>query len=377
MRNIYKIALILGLLIVGQLALSVSAYAADDDVYDVITDLREDTNKAVKDLKTQLDSIKSDNNDAKVSGEFRFTYQNPQRNSTAYNGFDVSRGYITLKKKLAADGTSFRMTLDVGRVSATAGSAQLYDYLKYAYLDLPLGVPAGIPLTATAKLGLQHNMWIDWADKVWDNAYIMKQFADNEGIMSSADFGLGLAGTFSLPILPDMEYHATLFNGPGYKSSESNNAKDLSLRLNWTMMSNEALGTVIAGVYTNIKEGLDTTTIVSQNSTQAGAIIALKNEQNGTIYAELLTGANTARNGISGLSIGGFYNTPLGFGLIGRVDNYDPDSTISDNEKKKTLWGVFIKCSPSVKLAWDVQTSQPGSNGAITQVAYMHAVAAF
>jgi len=364
-----------------------------EEAQDSVADVREDMNKALADLKGQLDTVKKDNSDVKVSGELRIAYTKNVENTTTKNNFDVTRAYLTFKKKLGWD-AAVRVTLDVARLAATSAftgtstpkptgtvsttmsTSVLSDYIKYAYVDLPVNIPASlqvIPVTLTGKIGLQHNMWIDWADKIWENAYIMKQFDDNEGIMSSADFGLGATGKFTVPYLPEIEYHATVFNGTGYKSAETNSDKDIAVRLNSNVYADDNIGTVILGGYLNSKNGLDNTQTL--NTKQAGVLAALKNDTYGTAYVEYVKGTK-----INGYSLGGFvYPAPSilpGVGLVARVDNYDPDTTASNNEIKRSLIGSFYKFGEDVRLALDLQTSQTG-NAAIQKTAYLHTVVTF
>jgi len=376
-KSIVKFMFLATLLILTQVAFVQVAFADEDEnsTESQITDLQENMNKALKDMKVQIDKVKSDNSDAKLSGELRFNYANPQQGSTALNGFDVGRAYVTIKKKLDA-GASLRFTFDSGRAAGTGTQFQT-TYLKYAYIELPIEIPRGIPISATAKIGLQHNMWIDWADKIWDNAYIMKQYDDNEGIMASSDFGFGLTGKISLPVLPEIEYHTTVLNGAGYKSAETNGAKDMGIRLNTEVFKDENIGTLILGAYGNMTNAMDPN--VTTNTTQAAALLALKNEGVGTVYIEALSGATAARNPIGGTSIGGFLNLPpefLNVGLLYRSDTYTPDTTGTNNDKKKIVWGVFYKYGNDVRLAYDVQTTQTGT-GTTTQVAYVHLLTTF
>ena len=358
-----------------------------------VEDVREDMNKAIADLKGQLDSVKKDNNDAKVSGEIRFGWTKALENVTnSPNAFDVSRAYVTIRKKLAGDAAA-RVTLDVSRISAsstftgnptttkgtvsTSVSPQnLFDYIKYAYVDIPVSIPAPlqvIPFSLTAKLGLQHNMWIDWADKQWELAWMMKQFDDNEGIMSSADFGLGATGKFTLPYLNEIEYHAVLMNGGGYKVTESDTAKDIGLRLNTTLYKDDNIGTVTGGGYINSKAGILNTR--STNTKQAAVLVGIDNEHFGKAYAEYMKGTK-----VNGYSIGGYIFpakdiAPLA--LVARYDNYDPDTTAtSSNDRVKTLVGLLYEHSKDVKLAMDIQTSQSGS-AAAQKTGYLHSVVYF
>jgi hypothetical protein len=356
-----------------------------------IATIREDMNGAIADLKSQLDTVKADNSDVKVSGELRIAFTKPI-DVAGKNNFDVTRAYLTFKKKLDW-GASVRVTLDVARLAATStftgnpsttkgsvsttmSSSVLSDYIKFAYVDLPINIPTSlqvIPVSLTGKIGLQHNMWIDWADKIWENAYIMKQFDDNEGVMSSADFGLGAAGKFTVPYMPEIEYHSTLFNGTGYKAAETNAAKDIAVRLNTNVYSDENIGTVVLGGYLNSKNGFDNSGTL--NTKQAGVLAALKNETYGTAYVEILKGTK-----INGSSIGGFaYPLPAvlpGVGIVARADSYCPDTTATNNTIARTLFGAFYKWGEDVRIAADMQSSQTGSGSAL-KTAYVHTVVTF
>ncbi|MBI5701572.1 hypothetical protein HZC34_07030 [Candidatus Saganbacteria bacterium] len=195
---------------------------------DKLADLKDDMNTAIADLKGQIDKVKQDNSDMKVSSTLFFRFQKYLSNgaSTTPNNFDVERAYLDFKKKLDW-GASARVTLDISRldtakVDTDKKSQHLFDYLKYAYVEMPINIPSYlqvVPVTLTAKLGLQHTVWIDWMDKVMELRYIAKTIVDNEGIMSSADFGIGATGKVAVLGVPEVEYHATLINGSGYKAA--------------------------------------------------------------------------------------------------------------------------------------------------------------
>lgn len=344
-----------------------------------LADLKEELNGAVKNLKVQLDGVKSDNGDAKVSSVVFFQWQKYTQNAGAsnYNNFDVTRAYLDFKKKLDG-GASARVTLDVRRLDTTAvggtdpnkKTQNLFDYLKYAYIEKPVPVPAmlqPIPYTLTAKIGLQHTAWIDWADKMLNARFIAKTLLDNEGVMSSSDFGLGALGTVSVNGLPELEYHATLLNGAGYAKPESDGRKDLGLRLNATVYEEEKLGKVIVGLFGNLA-GLKTDAS-TDNSTkkQLAAMLGLKNELFAANF-EYLYGTN-----ISGYSLGGTFVVNPGWTLLARVDNYDPARSTSNNEVNRSIYGLVYDWGKDVRVAADLQNSQTGSS-ATTSIFYLHSM---
>jgi hypothetical protein len=252
--------------------------------------------------------------------------------------------------------------------------------LKYAYVDLPLDVSAVqvIPFSLTAKIGLQHTVWIDWADKILDLRYVAKSLVDNEGIMSSADFGLGATGKISLSGLPEIDYHATVLNGTGYATTESDKQKAIALRVNANVYEDPIGGIVVFGSFLNVETLYPNLSI--GNGKQGGLEVAYKHEL-GAANLEYITGTKSS-NRINGLSLGGVFNIgkALNFlpnlSLFIRQDNYDPNTAATNDDKKKSFYGVTYQYGKDIRLALDQQTSQTG-NGVTTNILYLHSSIAF
>ncbi|HTY12768.1 MAG TPA: hypothetical protein VMD02_01120 [Candidatus Omnitrophota bacterium] len=364
---------------------------------DKFSDLKDDVNKALADLKGQVEKVKSDNGDAKVGGTIFFRWQKYTQNpGTAVNNFDVDRAYVDIKKGLAG-GANARITLDVGRlgtsttvtkgnagetVTANSGTQQMFDFLKYAYVELPVGIPSSlqfVPFELNAKLGLQQTVWIDWADKILNLRYIAKSFVDNEGLMSSADFGVGAFGKVTLPYLPDIEYQATVLNGAGYKSAETNAKKAVGVRLNTTAYDGGDLGKVIAGGFANVAD-MDTDLSTSGSDKLAGALVAYKHDL-GTADIEYYRGTNKNGYSMGGvMSLGSFTGGLLpGLGAFARVDSFDPNTTKNNDNLDRSFYGVTYDVSKDVKLAMDMQNVTGGSAasasaGKTTSVLSLHSM---
>ena len=338
-----------------------SVSAAEEDK---LSDLKEETNLALKDLKEQVDKVKNDNKDARLGATIFFRWQNADNGSTP-NNFDVDRAYIDVKKQLDG-GASGRVTLDVKRITGTT-SGNLFDYLKYAYVEMPLNVSAVqfIPFDLTAKVGLQHTAWIDWADKIMDQRYIYKGLIDNEGVMSSSDFGVAALGKVAIAGLPEIEYQGTLLNGSGYATNEINKQKDVSLRLSSTVYGAREMGKVIVGVLANVKSFW---TDDPDGATRQIDLLAAWKADSGVVYAEYLKGTK-----ISGYSAGGKYMFLPGTWAFARATNYDPDTTKASNEINRNFYGLTYDWSKDVKLAADIQTAQTG-NGAVSSTFYLHSL---
>jgi hypothetical protein len=201
-----------------------------------------------------------------------------------------------------------------------------------------------------------------------DIRFIAKSLVDNEGIMSSSDFGAGALGKISIAGLPEIDYHATVINGSGYATNEGDSKKDLGLRLNSTVADLGELGTIVVGALANIKGA--SSGDLDGSTKQLGLLAAWKTE-NSVLYGEYIKGTK-----INGLSLGGKHQLFPGIWAFYRTDNYDPSATASNDEKKKSFYGVTYDWSKDVKLALDMQNSQTGS-GSTTSILYAHSSVTF
>jgi len=301
-----------------------------------------------------------------TGGTIRFDWKKPLNYvpSQPYNSFDISRAYLDFRSKLDA-GASVRLTLDVSRIPG-ASSQSLYDHLKYAYVDLPVDLASeqAVPFSLTAKIGLQHTCWIDWSGKIWRFENVIKAYSDvnKNSISSSADFGIGAAGSIVLPSMPKIEYHATVLNGQGYAAAENNSAKDIAFRLNSQIPISD-IGTAVLGGYVGVKNGLFAAGTPA--STQSGFLIGLKQSGRGNIYFEYLNDQKDFK-AVNGFSVGGFFypsKAAMPAGVLARYDIYDTDTSVENNETKTTVLGVFYDWGENLTMSADLTTTQtmPGA----------------
>lgn len=346
-----------------------------------VSDLKDDMNKGFASLKSQLDTVKSDNGDAKVGGTIFFQWSRITQNNTKLtpNAFDITRAYLNFTKKLDG-GSSMRITLDVKRVSDDVKNQNLFDYLKYAYFETPLTVSAlqVVPFNMNAKVGLQQNAWIDWDEGIMGMRYIMKSFLDDEGLMSSSDFGVGVNGKVTPAGLPEIEYNTTLVNGAGYATSETDAKKAFVMRVNSTVYEDPTWGKFIIGVFGNIASLNPGDLTYNGSAKQAGTTVALKGDW-GMTYLEYVTGSN------SGKKIGGYSGqlvvnaAPIGVAALNafyRLDYYQPNTATTSTDINKSFYGLTYDWNKDIKLAADFQNAQTGS-GATTTTFYLNTSVAF
>ncbi len=356
-------------------AATTEAASADEN----LADLRDDMNKGLASLKSQIDGVRSDNGDARVNGIIYARWQKYTQNSNIPNNFDIDRAYINITKKLAGD-SSMRITLDVKRVSDDVKNQNLFSYLKYAYFETPLPVNTlqYVPFNTNLRFGLQQNAWIDWDEGIMGMRYIMKSFVDDEGLMSSADFGVGANGKITPAGLPEIEYNTTLVNGSGYATSETDAKKAFAVRLNSTLYEDPAWGKFIIGVFGNIASLSNTDLSFGSSSKLLGSTLALKGDW-GMTYFEYLRGSG------SGKSTGGWSGMlQLNAGFIGvpalnafyRQDYYQPNTADASKDIKKSFCGLTYDWTKEIKAAFDTQSSQTGT-GATTTALYLHTMVSF
>ena len=326
------------------------------------------TENKTKELAVKRPAV---DNSFKVGGQIFFRWQKYLQNGTVPNNFDIDRAYFDIGKKLDR-GAYGRLTLDAARIPGISRQ-NLFDYLKYAYVEMPLNRSSD-PLFVAAKLGLHQTVWIDWAEKMLEIRFIAKTLTDNENILSSSDLGASAFGKLSIPAWPAIEYQASVMNGTGYATNESDANKSLSLRLNSTLLENEQLGKFILAAYTN-KESIGSSFDLAAGSQQSGIGIGFKHELR-NIFFEYIAGTKNNAN-ISGYSIGGVFRVLWpDLQIFARADSYDPDTATDNDTREKSFYGLIYDWSKEVRLSADVQNARVG-NGALTSAFYLHSMVNF
>lgn len=150
--------------------------------------------------------------------------------SRGANKFDVERVYLTFRM-LAGDRASIRVTTDLFQQSSSGSDAFYEGWVlraKYAYLQYDYLKRGG--LSAVARLGLVHNIFIDHDESFWPR-WVSTVATDRFSYFASAD-----AGLVTLVSFPGKrgELYASVVNGPGYTSRETDRFKDYGARITLT-----------------------------------------------------------------------------------------------------------------------------------------------
>ena len=335
-----------------------------------------------------------------IVGSYNFqesTTPNPL-NRQIDNAFIVDRAYLTFRMP-AGDHTSIRITTDLYQTSETTPSAYTirakYAYLQYDASKLDNG------LQFTGRIGILHNVVIDHEESFWPR-YLSQVALERAGYFASAD--VGVATQVALPNKLG-EFYATITNGPGYTSRETDRFKDYAARLSLTPLANTkdmplfstftitawgykgatASGFVNGGAGTNgaIGSALD--------RTRAGLFVGIKDPRL-VIAGEWArrhqdgeTGLNTAAspralNETTGQLLSAYtVIRPLAFanesgkspfGVVARYDHVKPTSSTTgfatvpstDNAYHTAIAGIFWDLSQKAQLALDYQESLASNN---------------
>jgi hypothetical protein len=337
-----------------------------------------------------------------------FQYQGAQGATKSQNKFDIERAYLTFRMP-AGDRASIRITADVFQQQATGADAFYKGWVvraKYAYLQYDYLKSGG--WTGVARGGLIHNVVIDHVESFWPR-WISQSPVERSGFFSSSDAGVGTLLTF-----PNKfgEFYATVVNGPGYTSRETDRFKDYSARLSITPLSgssNRVIKTLALTGWTY--QGAVASGFAAGGAGQIGAIGSSMPRTRSGVFVGVRdprlsagfdwatrkdareTGLNTVASprvevDSTGRLIAGFATmkpfqllndqSTFPLGLIARWDRFKP-STGSPGYVNTVIGGLTWDLNKKSALSLDYQEQTPrnGAIAAATKTYFLHMVANF
>ncbi|MDP2311991.1 MAG: hypothetical protein Q8P41_03735 [Pseudomonadota bacterium] len=248
------------------------------------------------------------------------------------NAFAVDRVYlrtdVAINKRFAA-----RITLDADRMKPLEfgdGTEATFDtkyrvFVKHAYLavkDLgPLELRAGMIDTPYAP----------YYDGFTDNRYITKSFADEFGLLDTADLGVALLGKHGDGLV---DWNLSLLNGEGYGKVEVDAGKSVQARVTvdpLAKMEDRALPLTGFAAYSgHPTTGIPTLTWAGAAGFQMPRLL---------VWAEVM---GKSEGDKSGFGYSGTLNPrlPKYAGLVFRYDHWDPDGATDDDATTALIGGV-------------------------------------
>jgi len=337
-----------------------------------------------------------------------FQYRSDKGPSKAQNKFDLERAYLTFKMP-AGDRASIRITADVFQQTTGPNDAFYKGWViraKYAYLQYDYLKSAG--WNGAVRGGLIHNVVIDHVESFWPR-WISQTAIERSGFFSSADAGVGTVVT-----LPNKfgELYATIVNGPGYASRETDRFKDYAARVSLTPLSgssNKVIKTLALSGWTYVGAvgsqfaaggaGQIGPVGSSLPRTRAGVFLGVRDPRFSagaewdTRKDARETGANTLVSprvevDSTGRLVSGFAaikpfqlvndRSTLPLGLVARWDRFKPN-TATPGYVNTVIGGLTWDLNKKSALSLDYQEQTPrnGAIAAVTKTYFLHLVANF
>jgi len=337
-----------------------------------------------------------------------YQYRGEKGAAKSTNKFDVERAYLTFRMP-AGDRASIRITADVFQQTTAPQDAFYRGWViraKYAYLQYDLIKSAS--WNANIRGGLLHNVVIDHIEQFWPR-WLSQSPVERNGFFSSSD--AGVATTISFPNKLG-EIYATVVNGPGYTSRETDRFKDYAARLTLTPLSswdNKVLKTfalsgwtyvgAMGSQFANGGVGQVGTVGVSMPRTRSGIFAGLRDPRLSagaewdTRKDASETGANTLVSprvevDSTGRLLAGFIaakpfqllndKSTFPLGLVARWDRFKPN-TANDGFINTIIGGLTWDLNKKSAISLDYQEVTPHAPAATapTKTYFLHLVANF
>ena len=343
------------------------------------------------------------------SGVFYANYQyGGATGKRSLNRFDLDRAYLNFRTA-AGGNDSIRVTFDVYQQRDTTRDAYYRGWttrIKYAYLQHELVHGQANQLRAVVRLGLLHTVVIDKEEQYWQRGFSQVAIEQN-GFFASSDAGIASAIT-----LPNRrgEVYATITNGPGYSSRETDRFKEYAVRLTLTPFSHgsgyfsalefspwvskgdrasdfaTARGTVLAvpdarqrdryGLFVGVRS--PKLTLGAQLARRVDVVESADTTHDTVPTTRTRTGSVYSVYGLArpAMLLGDAKDSPLG--IVVRVDQVKPDVD-ADGYQLAWIGGLTWNFNNRTSATLDVQSSQPrsGLTGPDTRVVYLHVISSF
>lgn len=337
-----------------------------------------------------------------------FQYRADAGPAKSTNKFDVERAYLTFRMP-AGDRASIRITADVFQQTTPPNDVFYRGWViraKYAYLQYDYLKSAG--WNGLVRGGLLHNVVIDHVESFWPR-WISTTPVERAGFFPSAD-----AGVATLLTLPNKfgEFYATIVNGPGYTSRETDRFKDYAARLSLTPLSrssNKVIKTFALTGWTYIGAvgsqfagggpGQVGPIGASMPRTRAGVFVGIRDPRLSAGFDWVTrkdareTGLNTLVSprvevDSTGRLIAGFVTakpfqllndkSTFPLGLIGRWDRFKPNSA-TPGYINTVIGGLAWDLNKKSAISLDYQEQVPHSGAVIaaTKTYFLHMAANF
>ncbi len=260
--------------------------------------------------------------------------------------FGITRIYMNAEAKFSPK-VKGKVVLESNTTQTTdTGHGSNSVFLKQAFGDYMVNDYANV------QFGLVGTPWIGFEEGIWGRRFISKVFVDSEGVVSSADKGVGVL----LKIPNDFgDFHAAHVNGEGTtaveKTGKNGRHKDSMARLTLSpMVKFEPLSGLKLHGYIHNGRAQDGDNYL-RDRVMGGVSYQHKRFHAMVSSFKARTGAGVKNTRSKGYSLHGSLKLPLSLSAFSRYDFYDPDTETSSDGRARTLWGVDYKVAEGVRIS--------------------------
>lgn len=287
----------------------------------------------------------------KFSGKTFFEYFKPDNSLREIEKFRFTRYYFTYDKNIS-DNLAIRYRLDADRLALDAdrlADDKMRPFLKHAYISW-----ANLVSDAKIYIGMQQTPnWSSYSEKYWGHRSVEKTIQDLHKLGSSADLGIGIAGSIS----DRYGYHLLLANGTGYTKPENDNYKKTSALL-WFKPGGNLIGTVYAD-FEPISPDYSNSTIsifggIKTDKILAGAEFFIRNN------------GDPVDGNVTGLSLFGTYKLSNG-SIFGRYDISDPNNLKKNDNINYIIIGYEHVVDKKLKILPNARSKKTGNADALLE----------
>jgi hypothetical protein len=302
----------------------------------------------------------------KVGTTLYASYQDGQAGGTDYSKFVVKRAYLDVTGKATA-ALSFRVTPDITQDSTGDYKVRL----KYGYGMLGTA-KLGFVTKPFVELGMVHTPYIDFEEKI--NLYRMQDtvFMERIGTQASADLGIMAGGLIGGELSADAQKASSsanpgrwgsfaigVYNGGGYNTSEANTSKAIEGRLTVRPLPDFIPGLQVTyygiGGKGNTATEPDWTLNQGTVTYESRYLNAVGTYLTGTGNAAGTAVDSTTKEALNRKGWSVFVEGKLGtsWSVIGRYDDFTPDTRTTDVQQKRTIGGVCYHLAKGFDLLLD------------------------
>ncbi|HEY3219693.1 MAG TPA: hypothetical protein VGJ80_03095 [Gemmatimonadales bacterium] len=290
-----------------------------------------------------------------VTGVVYTQYQYSDAPIAAKSTFDMTRAYVNVLGRFS-NGITTRLTTDIIPSATTNQVIRL----KYAFAAW---TPTGSSLTY--KLGMIHTPWVDFEETLWDYRMQGTIAVDrNPGAgplftMTAADIGVGVDGHWNGERINGQ---FVIVNGEGYSGGTGDFRKDVEARVSVRVQPTND-NSRVGGLRVSGYAGIGKVTGTGADRNRYLGMLSYRTLQY-TLAGEFVSVKNGAVTG-SIISAFGVYHlaTPSKVAVIGRVDVFDPNTSVANDGNTRIIAGVSYQLSPNVRLLADLDRLK-GQGGA-------------